>query len=133
MKMKDSQTGLVVKAEDMVMLQETQASLSLLQPKHWQSRVVHFLQQRIAVSAKEISDCLGAQVDLVCGCLARLEQDGQVEVLRPFGRTVEAMPDLTYWRWRRPEDDRCRWQTQLHRNRRASMRDLRITLTESIE
>ena len=114
------------------MLQETQASLGLLQPKHWEARVGHFLQQRMAVPAREIADCLGLQEDRVRACLAHLEQAGRVEVLRPFGCTAEARPDLNYWRWRRAEDDRCHWQTQLHRDRRRSLRDLRMTLTETI-
>jgi len=114
------------------MLQETQASLSLLQPEQWQSRVVHFLQQRTVVRAREIADCLGAAEAVVRHCLAHLERNGQVEVLHPIGRAADTLPDFDYWRWRRVEDNRCRWQTELQRGRRLSIRDLRIPLTETI-
>ena len=112
------------------MIQEIQSSSYLLQPEHWQSRVSYFLQQRAAVRAGDIAEWLGVEEEIVRCCLARLEQGGQVEVLRPVGRTPGTLPDLDYWRWRTAEDNRYRWQADLHRRRTLSMRYLRVPLIE---
>ena len=114
------------------MIQETQASRSQLQPEHWQSRVSYFLQQRAAVRAGEIAEWLGVEETLVRHCLAEFEQTGAVEVMRPIGRQPNVQPDLDYYRWRQADDNCYRWQTELRRQRVATLRELRITLQEAI-
>ena len=114
------------------MIQETQDSCSRLQPEQWQSRVGYFLQQRAAVRAGEIAEWLGVEEDIVRCCLVRLEQGGQVEVLRPIGRAPGTVPDLDYWRWRTAEDNHYRWQADLRRQRVASLRELRFVLQEAV-
>jgi|GEM_PF-1909918 len=95
------------------MIQETQDSRSQLQPEHWQARVRSFLQQRAAVRAGEIAEWLGVHEGVVRRCLESFEQGGQVEVLRPVGRAPGTLPDLDYYRWRRADDNRYRWQVAL--------------------
>ena len=110
------------------MSQETQDGRHQLQPENWEARVRHFLQHRGAVRVKEIAEWLGVEEAVVRYCLARFEQSGQVEVLRPIGREPGPLPDLDYYRWRLADDHRFRWQTELHRHRMATLRELHITL-----
>ncbi len=114
------------------MIQETPASRSQLQPEHWQARVSYVLQQRAAARAGDIAEWLGIAEEVVRCCLAHFEQGGQVEVLRPLGRRAGALPDMEYFRWRQADDDRFRWQSRLHQQRTPTLRDLRLSLRESV-
>ena len=114
------------------MIQETQESRSQLHPEHWHARVSYFLQQRSAARAGEIAESLGAEEVVVRGCLARFEQGGQVEVLRPLGRQPGTLPDLEFFRWRQSDDDRFRWQARLYQQRTSALRDLRLAYLESV-
>jgi hypothetical protein len=119
-------------SEKLIMIQETQESRSQLQPEHWHARVGHFLQQRAAARAGEIAESMGVAEEMVRDCLARFEQGGQVEVLRPIGRRPGTLPDLDYFRWRQADDDRYRWQALLHQQRMPGLRELRLAVMESV-
>ena len=108
------------------MIQETQKSCGQLLPDHWQARVGYFLRQCAAARAGDIAERLGVEETVVRGCLARFEQGGEVEVLRPIGRRPGALPDMDYFRWRQADDGRFHWQARLHQQRVLTLRDLRF-------
>lgn len=114
------------------MIQELKIFAASFSLEQWQARVRYFLQQRAAVRAGEIADDLGVAEVIVRDCLARFEQAGLVEVLRPIGRQPGMQPDLDYYRWRQADDHRFRWQTELRQQRTATLRELRIVLQEAI-
>jgi predicted ArsR family transcriptional regulator len=117
--------------EQATMIQETQDSLSQLQPEQWRSRVGYFLRQRAVVRAGEIAEWLGVGENVVRHCLAEFERTGVAEVLRPVGRAPGTLPDLDYYRWRQADDTRYRWQAELYRPRVDTLRELRSVLQEA--
>jgi len=106
------------------MLQEIQDSRPGLQTELWRAGVRSYLLQRAAMRATEIAERLGVAELIVRQCLEQYEHAGQVEVLRPVGHPPGAAPHLDYFRWRRADDDRYRWQAELRRQRVETLSSL---------
>jgi predicted ArsR family transcriptional regulator len=94
--------------------------------------VSYFLQQHTVAKAGDIAEWLGVEEEVVRCCLANLEQSGQVEALRPFGRSPGAQPDMDYFRWRQTDDQRYLWQSRLHQQRTLSLRELKLALMDAV-